>query len=175
VATIEPIFAESRQALLRRLRLSNVSDEGAEAAIDAGLQKVRVGMYDKLGKGLIDTILSTGLVDNPSTADEVRRVKAAVAEETWLRHELMRTMKTFFIDGGSGARQFYHEQAFDGGDGDDSRYHRELSTLWADLLEMLDELRGNPDESSVRATAFENPNGVRKPLESILDGTGVIS
>jgi hypothetical protein len=149
----QPIFAENRTKLLQRLQLGSITTEDAEAAVDAALAAVAIGVYDRLGSGTTDTIRGYTYSDDPSTSVESRtRLKGAVLEEKWVRYELLRTMPSVFPTSSNRLRTRINEAS--AYSQDPAAVADELERLWAEISELLDDLAGNDEAGSVSARTF---------------------
>jgi hypothetical protein len=150
--TTDPLFAENRAALLSQLRLSSADSDDAVAAIDAAIQAVGIGMYDKLGPGLVAQIKAIAYSDDLTTSADARlRLKAAVAEEKWVRAELLRKMPVLFRESRGTAYDRYNEEGLVA-DGD--RVEDEISRLMDEANDLLDDLNGNTSPARTSALTF---------------------
>lgn len=108
-----PLFAPSRDALVKALRLSGVREENdASTMIDAAIQTVRSGFVQKLGKEKVSLIQQMPFNSSPETEAEHFRVLAFVTEIKWCRAQLLRSMPTLFMDGTARLQSWQDEAAF---------------------------------------------------------------
>jgi len=162
----DPIFAESRDSLVSQLRLSGASSDDATAAIDAAMSAVAIGLYDRMGSGLVDTIRSYTYSNDPTSGAQSRqRLKGAVIEEKWVRYELMRKMPVLFVGSrGASLDRWNQEELTRDGEVRDS----ELQRLWSEVLDGIDDLRGNTNAGAVSAVTFgPDTTPVCRPGDSI--------
>jgi len=149
---VQPIFAKNRSTLISRLRLTGASSPDAISAVDGAMVAVAIGLFDRLGEATVATIQGYTYSDDASAGANSRlRLKAAITEEKWIRHELMRKMPVLFMDSASKASRQWNEEEFSrNGEAD----QREISRLWNEVLTLLDDLEGNTSNATVSAMAF---------------------
>ena len=95
---IVPLFVATRNLLLERLRLKGASSTAAQAIVDEAIESVRVDLYSKLSKAIVDEILAITYVPNPTTTDGIRRARANRLETLMVKVYLLRRMPVLFID-----------------------------------------------------------------------------
>ena len=116
---IEPLFVAddtntiSRDELVRRLRLTKAFDDGAQAHIDQAIQETRIWFYDDvegIGAAQVTKILGIPYVENPTTADELLRVRASLMEVEKVRCILLCKLPVLFMDGSGVSLEAWNEE-----------------------------------------------------------------
>lgn len=108
--TITPVFADSLARLKQSLRLSGVVDGDGEIIIEDAVSSARTQLYNYLGLSQVNTLLTTALIDNPTTPEQINRSLAARIETKMVRRELLRTMPSLFMNGISVSRKAWNEE-----------------------------------------------------------------
>jgi len=164
----DPLFAQDRASLVSQLRLTGADHTDTVAAIDAAIQTVALRFYDLLGSGQVDLIKSYSYSADPTAGDNERtRLRAAVAEEKWVRAELIRKLPILFVaNEGVAMDQWNEEELTRDGKGSED----EISRLEAEGLEMVDILLGDSDGSSLSAEAIgPESTPVYRPGHSVIN------
>lgn len=109
--TVLPLFTETLADLKVKLRLSGVTmDTDAEQIIEDAVEESKLGIIDALGLSLITTLQAISPVDNPTTTDQVKRLRATLVEVFWVRAILVERLPQLFIDSSGSTMQAYNEE-----------------------------------------------------------------
>jgi len=142
-----PLFIPDLDALKARLRLLNVTDEGA-AVVDQALSEVRVFLFDALGPDLITTILLTEWDPSTSTTNGLRRLRASHLEVAWVRFLLMTRQPSMFVEfNASTLRQTWNEQGIVR-EASQSTLRRMLDEQWQAIQKMVSQLLDDDSDTS---------------------------
>lgn len=107
---VEPLYNESKDALLLRARIKTVDDVQSVALIDQSIQEVRLGFFQRLGKTRAKTITGYSYTENPDSDEEVLRVTAAATEANWLRYLLIQRLPHLSMAADSTVRDLWNEE-----------------------------------------------------------------
>lgn len=107
---VEPLYNESKEALLLRARIKTVDDEQSVALIDQSIQEVRLGFFSRVGKDRSKVIAGYAYSDNPDSDEEVLRVNAAATEANWLRYLLIQRLPHLSMASESTVRDLWNEE-----------------------------------------------------------------
>lgn len=166
---IEPLFVPDRATLVKRLRLSCADEQDAsgQGLIEEAMRRARVGLYDRLGSDLVAEILLTASVENPTTANQIRRSKSESAETLWVRKILICEMPLLFFDSRDDGQAIYNEEGFTR-DAATNELEFLLDKVCAELEQILDELTC-PEEDLGDAQVYlgEPDPPVKRPFGSV--------
>ena len=107
---VEPLYNESRDSLLSRVRVATADDEQTVSLVDQAIQEVRLGLFSRLGKERPKTIAGYAWSDNPDTDEEVLRVQAAAVEANWLTYLLAKRLPTLLMADEANTRDRWNEE-----------------------------------------------------------------
>lgn len=114
VPQTDPLFVEDFDQLLVALRLDGIADddhaESECAIVENALRKVRLGFYDRLGDSGVSALTAIAFEPNPVTLNDRRRMKAFLAEVTWVKMFLVRDLPMYFLDGSGRVRENWNEE-----------------------------------------------------------------
>ena len=106
---VAPLFNDTKDALLKRIRMSTASDTVMEA-VDGIIQEVRLAFFSALDKTRALQIAGYSLVDNPETDEEILRVSAATAEANWVAYLIAGRFPMLMLDGTVTVRQDWNDE-----------------------------------------------------------------
>lgn len=110
---VQPLFAPTREFLVRALKLSQVPQENdGYTQIDTAVQTIRMRFYQQLGTTRVTELSNLPYTANATSTAEQMRALAVSTEIKWVRHELMRTMPTLFKAGTSLIQSWDAEAGF---------------------------------------------------------------
>ena len=128
-----------------KLRLSGSGQGDAARVIDDVIEKVRLYIYDSLGADVVAALVAITYVENPTTADGIKRSKANQTEVLLCRYHLMRTLPTLFMDASGGAGQAWNEEGLTREAGSTLKYEKELERLWGEICKNMEDLSGDDE------------------------------
>ena len=94
---MNPLFVQTREELLKAVRIESAVDDQTIACIDSTIAEVRVGFVDELGLDRVGYIKAITSTDDPMTTDEYLRMNAEVVEILWVTILLRETLPTLFM------------------------------------------------------------------------------
>lgn len=107
----DPLFVQTREELLARLRLSGVaSTSDAQCMIDQGIEFARLEIYQRAGDQTVTDVLGFTSTPTPTTEDERRRRAAEHWETELVRCWLLKTMPMFSADAAGDHRLAYNQE-----------------------------------------------------------------
>lgn len=109
---VAPIFIADTLTLKSQLRLTGAAQGDAIAVIDSGIQEAGLYIRRVLGNAKVVALQVIGYVDNPTTDDQVKRLKANKAELALTRIYLMRSMPILFMDASGSKREDWNQEGF---------------------------------------------------------------
>lgn len=109
---VQPLFITDMNALKAQLRLSGASQSDALAMIDSAVQQARARFYSSLGAVQVTALLAIPYVDNPTTDDGAKRLKANGIELDITKLSLLRSMPILFMDSSGIKREVWNEEGF---------------------------------------------------------------
>lgn len=165
--SVDPLFVQDRETLKAKLRLSGSTSTDAEAILDDAILNARIGFFDSLGSHRINKIKATPLSDNPSTAADIMRARAAIAEVKWVRMLLLRALPSLFVDGSGVALTAWNDEAMIREKGQ-SELWKEINRLQDEVNDALKDLTGEkpPDAGTIWASSL-GPSRPPRPYDSI--------
>lgn len=153
MATVTPVFVETRDKLKTALRLRDAASPQIEALISGAMQKVRVEFNERLSASRVAAIVAMSSTDNPATDDEIMRVRAEQTEISWVRLLLLRAAPFLLVGAQGGSLDVWNDEALTRDSGKTSE--KEKENLWTEILESLEILGGTSAEDvGVRATVI---------------------
>lgn len=165
---VEPLFNPTLADVKAKLRLTGAGSTDAMAILGEQVRTVRIGFYDYLGEARVAQILLTPFSENPTTATDVLRSKAAVCEIIWIRYYLLRHLPVLFQDASADEGRRYNDeqtmQPYDRG-----AYERELSRLLAEVDALLGSLLGSPVDTGISVSVIGPTTTQPRPGDSIFD------
>jgi hypothetical protein len=107
---VEPLYNESKDDLLTRVRIKTADEEQTLALVDQVIQEVRLGFFSALGKDRAKEIAAYSYSDNPDTDQEILRVNGAVTEANWVTYLLVQRLPVIYMaDRGATSDQWNEE------------------------------------------------------------------
>jgi len=107
---VAPLFVASMAALKASLQLTNATQADTLAVIDRVVSEVRVGFYDKLGSSLVSRIVGYSVTENPTSTNEILRLKASNIETCWVKMRLLEELPVLFMDASNSVSQEWNEE-----------------------------------------------------------------
>ena len=107
---VEPLYNESRQKLLERVRIATTDDVQTMALVDQSITDVRVGFREALGSARMVEITGYSLVENPLTDNEFVRANAANTEATWVTWLLAQRLPAMFMANGASTGDVFNDE-----------------------------------------------------------------
>jgi len=169
-----PLFVDSLQKLKSSLRMSTVGGSGTDGGevLEAAIESVRVKIYDILGDTLVDQILATAPTASPTTALQIRRMRASLVEIDGVRAELMATEHVIVQSAAAATRQISQD------DGslrfashtDQRRAIEAMQARFANGLHALSAAAASP--SSFHVSTIESLEKIIYPGDSLRVGDG---
>ena len=148
-----PLFVKDRGSLLKSLRLDeDIRDESMARAVSDALIDARVGIYDSLGSGTVDSINATEATQTPSTSDQLRRARAASMETLWVKKLLIERLPSYIATATGVSLNDWNETNLvrQGPDGREV----EINRLDQQVKEALDSLKGDDNPSAPNVTTI---------------------
>jgi hypothetical protein len=109
---VAPVFIADMTTMLSLLRLSGTTQPDSLAMISAGVQHARIELYRRIGVAKMNVLLALPYTDNPTTEDQINRVKANNTELALTKIYLMRTMPVLFMDKAGAQREVWNQEGF---------------------------------------------------------------
>lgn len=108
---VAPLFVADLDKLQLELRLQGLrtGSEGMSIFTRA-TSAARVYLYQRLGLALTTSLVALTEVENPTTADEVRRKAASLVEVEIVRCDLLDIMPVMVADASGDAQQTYNDE-----------------------------------------------------------------
>ena len=109
--TATPLFLDDQAAVQAALRLTDLR-EGTDAIVIVaqGLRMARVRFYTRLGADVVQAIVETDYVEDPTTEDQMKRFVAHLCEVELVRLQLMDRMPVLFMDSSGATRETYNNE-----------------------------------------------------------------
>jgi len=104
-----PVFAQSRDDLVSKLRMSTDINDSSNAVIDEGLLQVRSAIYSLLGATRVTTIAAIPYSESATTDDGITRLTAAQVELYGLKARLLRDSPVFFLEAKNSAEEAWND------------------------------------------------------------------
>lgn len=166
---IAPLFVPDLDTLKARLRLSAVDTGDASAVVNSAVEEVRLHLYEELGEDLVTDLVALPRVENPTTDDGLRRLRAENIELLWVRMLLMQRLPTFYAQSFGQTRKAWNEEGITR-EARGSEYKRDLTNLLNEIRDALAHLTG--DETGELLAAVLLPDVLPpKPGESVFGAT----
>lgn len=108
---VAPLFVADMDTLKTGLRLQGLKtgSEG-ESILNRATSAARVYLYQRLGLNLVTTMVALTEVDNPTTAEEIRRKACSLVEVAIIRCDLIEVMPVMLGDASGDAFQVYNDE-----------------------------------------------------------------
>tara|TARA_R110002094_G_scaffold220250_1_gene192768 strand:+ start:6952 stop:7554 length:603 start_codon:yes stop_codon:yes gene_type:complete len=108
---VAPLFVVDLDTLRLELRLQGLKtgSEGESIFVRA-TSAARVYLYQRLGINLATTLVAVTEVENPTTAEDIRRKAASLAEVEIVRCDLLDLMPIMVGDASGDAQQVYNDE-----------------------------------------------------------------
>jgi hypothetical protein len=169
---VEPLFNADKDSLLKRIRMSTVSDTVAEA-VDGIIQEVRLGFFAKLGKERSLQVAGYSLVDNPSSDEEILRVSAATAEGNWVAYLISGRFPMLLLDGTMAIRQDWNDEPLTRDATAIQMYRKELkAAVDAAIGELAEPVSENSGDVKVSLNGSEEPFLISENFVGLTSGYG---
>lgn len=154
---VTPLFSADMAALKAGLRLTGVpTGMDAEKMIDDATESARTFFHRRLGTDRVTEILAIGLVQNPTTENEVLRVQARLTEIKVIKLDLMKRLRLLFIDSSSRVDQAWNTEGLLR-DVSSDQAENIMRWLWNEIEADLAFLAGEEEEGvTIQATTFES-------------------
>lgn len=156
---IAPLFIPDMDTLKSRLRLSAVDTGDSAAVVNATVEEVRIQLYEELGEPLVSDLVGLPRVENPTTEDGLKRLRAENIELLWVRMLLMQRLPTFYAQSFGQTRKSWNEEGITR-EARGSEYKRDLTNLINEIRDALAHLTG--DETGEMLAAVILPD-IRPP------------
>jgi len=170
---VAPLFNDTKDALLKRIRMSTASDTVMEA-VDGIIQEVRLAFFSALDKTRALQIAGYSLVDNPESDEEILRVSAATAEANWVAYLIAGRFPMLMLDGTVTVRQDWNDEPLTRDATAITLYRKELkASVDSAIGEMKSPVADN--SGSVKATAVgpEDPYLISENFIGLTNGRGI--
>lgn len=107
------LFAQSDDWIKARLRLSSVPTNSVDtqAIVADSILNARLEIHRRVGRAVVNRILATAEVANPSSDDEVRRSVASRLELNLVTVDLYRRLPNSFMDASGDLNRRWNEEA----------------------------------------------------------------
>jgi len=156
---VTALFNTDVASIKSQLRLSGTASNNGQALIDNAIQLARIRLYDALGVSRVNATLAFALTDNPTSANDVMRLKAAKAELLIVKSILLRDMPVLFYDEGAKDLRTWNEEGLTR-DADRDDLADELTRLESEIADLIDGLRGESPEGSILNVSTIGPDEV---------------
>lgn len=152
---VAPIFYDTRQSLLRSMRLGELpSGESGQYIIDRAMQLAQVKIDEALGSSRIAALLVTPYVETPTigASAEFERLRAQLLEATAVHLHITDLLTQMSMDGNAGGMQFFESEApFRLSDPESRSEQRDLLTK--QFQQLIDDLTSSDASDGVRGEA----------------------
>lgn len=144
VEVVSPLFVESRDKLVSRLRLEGMPlTSNGQDLVDESIQAVKGMLYRRLGKARVDYLQSLPFSPSPKDDPGYLKLLANTTETKWVRLELMRIMPMMFVEGNSPNEVWQNEAGVrEAGVG---QVRSEMNRIRSEVEDALEVLSGNID------------------------------
>lgn len=170
---VAPLFNETKDALLKRIRMSTASETVLEA-IDGIIQEVRLAFFSALTKERALEIAGYSLVDNPESDEEVLRVSAATAEANWVAYLIAGRFPMLMLDGTVTVRQDWNDEPLTRDATAVAIYRKELkASVDVAIGEMKSPVADNSGSVKASAIGAEEPYLISENFIGLTNGRGI--
>ena len=169
----EPIFAEDKDSLQAKLRLTGVPDDSdSEAVFDEAILQVRTTIYQVLGAGRVTEITDEAYNEAATSDAGILRLAAAQVEVFGIKARMLRDAPTFFLNASNTAEEAWNDSGLlREADGDESviSYYEDLFSTGLDSL-----VSGDTPSSGISMRTFTPENDAQKIIgRSVVNGKGL--
>lgn len=158
---VAPLFVSNMTALKSALKLSGSTQTDTATIIDRAVQEVRLGFFDHLGSTRVTEIGTYSSTDNPSSTEEIARVKAETAEILWVKSKLLRDLPSLFMDSSGNTDQVWNEEGLTR-EANDREIKDKIASLEEQVFNLLGSLAGS--ENVGTATKASTLNSSTTPI-----------
>lgn len=151
---VTPLFIADTATLLAKLRLTGVkASSDCMRIVDDVILQVRLGFLDFLGQDRISAITGITYTDAPTDADGAMRLRANIAESSWVRLHLLRRLPLQFMDAGGKTRETWNDEGLTR---DAANMEAEIKRLELEVQDLLADLTGeqDPDEGTLNVSVI---------------------
>jgi len=106
---VNPLF-QTREELLLAIRLSTATDVQTLAVVDSAITEVRMGFFSALGTSRAVMIAGYTGSENPTTAEEILKATAKVAEGLWITARLLEQLPSLFLSESGKVRDEFNDE-----------------------------------------------------------------
>jgi hypothetical protein len=165
-----PLFVSDYPTLLKSLKVTAQAESSRQQIADAMLE-VNIGLYERMGDTLVESLKAIPFTQYPTNADQRKRAKAALVEVQWVRAILMARMPTFFADGSETAPEVWNDEGI-------IRQNRlaadaEIKKLMASVDSMLDTLVSGIVPASSISVSTIGPDSTNADPKDYYQNTGL--
>lgn len=168
----DPVFAEDRDSLLAKLRMSSDAEAASSEVVDEGLLQVRAAIYGHLGEARVTQIRATSYTESATTPAQILRLTAAQVELYGLKARLLRDAPVFFMEAKNTAEEAWNDDDLLRNAMNDEDAISYFEGLFLRGLEALES--GEEVSSGITFRTFSPSNDAQKTIgKSITSGKGL--